>query len=152
MRMDWSLRASSWDRSLRSRFLRAKTRFSEFLMWWVCSRFISRSIPLDCIFRCMNVSADSKFPLSTLTRIPLHCWSCWFPKLSDSTIWLGRFSRLGECLAIEFIFRVSFGASALLQWCEPERRRWWGKERTVYRNLITIGWKIFPCNATPLFQ
>ena len=63
MRMALSLRASSWDWILRSRFLRAKTRFSEFLMWWVCSRFISRSIPLDCIFRCIMI-AEARNPVS----------------------------------------------------------------------------------------
>lgn len=95
MRIAWSLRASSWDRILRSRFLRAKTRFSEFLMWWVCSFLMRRSIPLDCIFRCMNVSARSRLPFNTLTLIPLHCSSCSFGR---------RFNRVEACLATEFIF------------------------------------------------
>lgn len=103
-RMALSLRARSWDLILRSRFLRAKTRFSEFLMWWVCSRFIIRSIPLDCIFLCINVSADSRFPLKTFTRIPLHCsWRWWCPWLTESTPWLDRLKTFHTLRAAEFI-------------------------------------------------
>ena len=100
MRMALSLRARSWDRILRSRFFRAKTRFSEFLMWWVCSRFMSRSIPLDCILRCITTSADSRFPLKTFTRIPRHCWSSQLNELGTR---LGHLKIVETCLTIELI-------------------------------------------------
>lgn len=102
-RIALSLRARSWERILRSRFLRANTRFSEFLMWWVCRRFISRSIPLDCILRCINVKACSKLPKRTFTRMPLHCWTWWFWQSTEFIIWLGRVNRLPTCRDMKFI-------------------------------------------------
>lgn len=58
--------ARSSDPILRSKFFRAKTRFSEFLIWNLCSCFIILSIPLDCISSCINAIACSKFPSKTL--------------------------------------------------------------------------------------
>ena len=105
--MALSLRARSWDWILRSKFLRAKTRFSEFLMWCVCSLLINRSIPLDCIFRCIKVRACSRLPFRTFTLIPLHCWSwCrWSernPWLPDSMGWVERPTDLNATVT-EFI-------------------------------------------------
>nr|ACU14202.1 unknown [Glycine max] len=74
--MALSFLARSSDRIFRSKFFWAKTRFSEFLIWNLCSCFIILSIPLDCILRCINPNAASKFPPMTFTLMPLHCWSC----------------------------------------------------------------------------
>lgn len=95
MRIDWSLRAKSIDLILRSRFFLAKTFFSEFLMWWVWCAFISRSIPLDCIFLCKIVSALSRSPESTLTLIPRSCCN-W--------LWLARVTIPVTRFTIVFIF------------------------------------------------
>lgn len=103
-----SFRARSSDRSLRSKFFRAKTRFSEFLIWNLCSFFIILSIPLDVILRCINANADSKFPLKTRTRMPLHCWSCcswWRPLFKGSVAQADFPNKLDKRLAIEFISR-----------------------------------------------
>lgn len=116
--MALSLRARSCDRILRSKFFRAKTRFSEFLMWWVCSRLISRSIPLDCIFLCKNFSARSRFPFSTFTRIPLHC-CCWqwrfCRKCIESVVWIEGLMKHDTFRANEFISRVWASISPFLQ-------------------------------------
>lgn len=106
--MALSFLARSSDRSLRSKFFRAKTRFSEFLIWNLCSCLIILSIPLDCILRCINVNADSKFPLKTFTRMPLHCWSCciwWWPLLKGSVMKPEALNKLDKRLATEFISR-----------------------------------------------
>ena len=100
MRIDLSLRARSWDRSLSCKVFRAITRFSEFFMWRAWWFFNCRSIPLEVIFLCMNVSACSKFPFMTWTQIPRHCWR---DELSELMAELGRFSLLTRWLAAVFI-------------------------------------------------
>lgn len=104
MRIDLSLRARSCDFNLRSKFFLAKTRFSEFLIWWVCSFLIKRSTPLDVICFCINVSALSRLFWNTLTRMPRHWFSC---ELSEFNSVDGRLNTVDDTrLAIEFISRV----------------------------------------------
>jgi len=99
-----SFLAKSSDRILRSKFFWAKTRFSEFLIWNLCSCFIILSIPLPCILRCIDANAISKFSSMTLTRMPLHCWSCciWlYPILKGSVVKPEVLNK--QRLATEFI-------------------------------------------------
>lgn len=99
-RMALSFRARSWPRILRSKFFLASTRFSEFLMWWVCSFFIKRSIPVDCIFLCRRVKAWSRLLFLTFTRIARHCCSSQF---TEPRAALGRVKRITARFATEFI-------------------------------------------------
>lgn len=104
MRIDLSFRARSCDFNLRSKFFLAKIRFSEFLIWWVCSCLINRSTPLDVICLCINVSALSRLFCNTLTRMPRHWLSC---ELSEFNSVDGRFNTVDDSrLASELIFRV----------------------------------------------
>lgn len=72
-----SLRERSSERIRDSKFFCARTRFSEFLMWWKIWRLMSLSIPLDFIFLSIIDKACSKFPSFTQTLIPrMHCIWC----------------------------------------------------------------------------
>lgn len=119
IRMDLSFRASSWERILRSRILRDNTRFSEFLMWCSCSRLISLSIPLDCIFLCIKNSAWSRLLFLTFTLMPRHCCSSQF---SGFRATFGRLKMVDTCFITELIIsRVSrfcseIGAFSMFCW------------------------------------
>lgn len=76
MRISRSFLPSSWDRTRCISALRASTRFSESLTWWVVRARMRRSMPLDRILRSMTDSARSRFPSLTCTTMPRACCTC----------------------------------------------------------------------------